>query len=250
MIYFINFILSFSLLFIGTLVCLARKSFTLIDLFWTASIGLQALVSYLFFSNFSLLNTISLLIALFWSIRLVVFLYITRIRIGLNDTRYQELEKKGKIKFAISNFILQLITSYLFAFCFFFMFVSDVFVTLRIIGCAITACCILLEWYCDCGLHRYKESKGIGVYQGGLWNYSRHPNLFFEVCLWLGFSIQAMNSFWGLWGLVSALAAFVTTYFLTIPVTERVSLKKRGVEYENYIKTTAKLIIWKKRKLQ
>jgi steroid 5-alpha reductase family enzyme len=249
LIYLINFIAVFVVFLVGTGVCLARRNFTLIDVVWTGSIGLQALICYIFFNNFTLFNTISLLIALFWCLRLVVFLYITRVRAGINDRRYQGLELQGKAKFVVTNFALQLITSYLFAFCFYFVFDNNVFIVPRIIGYVISFTSIFLEWYCDWGLHRFKLSKGTGVYQGGLWKYSRHPNLFFEVCIWMGFAIQAMSSFIGLVGLISPLAAFMTTYFLTIPVTERTSLKKRKQNYASYVATTSKLVIWKKRKL-
>ena len=62
---------------------------------------------------------------------------------------------------------------------------------LRYVGASISALAILGEAIADAQLARWKRDpahKGC-VCDVGLWGYSRHPNYFFEWCVWLGYAI-------------------------------------------------------------
>jgi steroid 5-alpha reductase family enzyme len=78
----------------------------------------------------------------------------------------------------------------------------------------------------------------------GLWRYSRHPNYFFEFCIWCGFYFFNMGSgvFWGAYSPLVIL--FLLLKVTGIPPAEEQSLKSRGELYREYQKKTSAFIPW------
>ena len=77
----------------------------------------------------------------------------------------------------------------------------------------------------------------------GLWRYSRHPNYFFEIVLWIGFALFAISSPLGWLGLISPVLLLVSVFFVTgIPPTEKHLLQSKGEEYRLYQQRTSKFI--------
>lgn len=83
------------------------------------------------------------------------------------------------------------------------------------------------------------------VCQLGLWNYSRHPNYFFEGLIWIGFYLFALDSPWG-WAAIYCPAMIL--YFLLrvtgIPLTEKLAVQTKGEKYREYQRTTSAFIPW------
>lgn len=74
----------------------------------------------------------------------------------------------------------------------------------------------------------------------GLWRYSRHPNYFFEWCIWLSFAIFASNSPMALLAYLSPLTIYIVlTQMSGVKLSEEVSLSKRGDSYREYMKETS-----------
>lgn len=77
----------------------------------------------------------------------------------------------------------------------------------------------------------------------GLWNYSRHPNYFFEWLIWVSYFIFALGSPWGWLSIICPLAIL---YFLLkvtgIPYTEAQMIKSRGQAFIDYQKTTSAFV--------
>lgn len=109
---------------------------------------------------------------------------------------------------------------------------------------------LLGESLADRQLARFRAdpaNKG-KVCHTGLWNYSRHPNYFFEWLVWVGYAVFALGSPWGWLGL---LAPALMLHFLLnvtgIPMTEELSLKSKGDAYRAYQRTTSAFVPWFKK---
>jgi len=87
------------------------------------------------------------------------------------------------------------------------------------------------------------------VCEQGLWNYSRHPNYFFEWVIWLAYFVFALAQPYGLWTLYCPL---IMLHFLLnvtgVKLAEEGSLKRRGDAYRAYQQTTSAFVPWFKKK--
>jgi len=95
---------------------------------------------------------------------------------------------------------------------------------------------------------RKNPSNAGTVCQVGLWNYSRHPNYFFEWLIWVAFFVFACGSPWG-W--ISVIAPALMWHFLLhvtgIPMTEELSIRSKGDAYRAYQRSTSAFVPWFKR---
>ncbi len=118
-------------------------------------------------------------------------------------------------------------------------------------GVAVWALALAGESVADAQLKGFKarpENKG-RICQAGLWNYSRHPNYFFEWLVWVGFFIFAWGSPGGCYTvLCPALMLFFLLRVTGIPMTEELSVKSKGEAYREYQRTTSAFVPWFKNK--
>jgi len=95
---------------------------------------------------------------------------------------------------------------------------------------------------------RAQPSNRGKVCQAGLWNYSRHPNYFFEWMRWVAYAVFALGSPLGWIGL---LAPVLMGHFLLnvtgIPMTEALSVQSKGDAYREYQRTTSAFVPWFKK---
>lgn len=104
----------------------------------------------------------------------------------------------------------------------------------------------LADWQLD---HFKKNPANKGQVCGiGLWNYSRHPNYFFEWMIWMSYFVFALASPYG-W--IAFLSPAIILYLLLnvtgIPATEEQSIRSKGELYKAYQKTTSAFIPWFKK---
>ena len=118
------------------------------------------------------------------------------------------------------------------------------------LGVALWATGLLGESLADRQLARFRAdpaNKG-KVCQAGLWNYSRHPNYFFEWLVWVGYAVFALGSPWGWLGLIApALMLHFLLNVTGIPMTEALSIKSKGDAYRAYQRTTNAFVPWFKK---
>ena len=78
-----------------------------------------------------------------------------------------------------------------------------------------------------------------------MWNYSRHPNYFFEWLIWVAFAFFALAAPYGWIGLIApALILYFLLRVTGIPATEAQALRSRGEEYQRYQRTTSAFVPW------
>jgi steroid 5-alpha reductase family enzyme len=82
----------------------------------------------------------------------------------------------------------------------------------------------------------------------GLWNYSRHPNYFFQLLIWIAVFLFAMGSPEGQFAIVSPLIIGYLLFKVTgIPMAEEQSLRTKGEKYKEYQRSTSVFIPWFKK---
>lgn len=106
---------------------------------------------------------------------------------------------------------------------------------------------VIGETWADNELARFKskpENAG-KILQTGLWQYSRHPNYFFEFVIWLAFFLFALGTPGG-W--VSFIAPTIMLCLLLkvsgIPLTDTELHQSKGIEFDEYCRKTSAFIPW------
>jgi steroid 5-alpha reductase family enzyme len=103
------------------------------------------------------------------------------------------------------------------------------------------------EGIADAQMARFKERKpeAGAVCREGLWNWSRHPNYFFEFVIWLGFYLYACGSEWGRAMVhAPAIVLFLLLRVTGIPPTEASAVRRKGDAYRIYQRTTSAFVPW------
>jgi len=250
------------------LISIAIMNPTIVDVWWSLGQAL-AMTGYLLASQRELWCEILSIMFLVWAVRLTLFLLFTRVMKSHVDERYAKMEsnwekEKSSIygkRFLAFQFqtVMQLlllvplmistynlegaqlegnIAAYIFA-----------------ILCGVS---VLGQWHADYQVHSFaQEQIAIRkenpdhpklICKTGLWSYSRHPNYFFEMLIWISYAgyilsitipIYKYTDFWSVLKLICpvipVIIMFLIFRYLTGPLTEGGSLKKRPVLYKEYI---------------
>ena len=227
----------------------------LVDLGWTVSVP----ALHLYFAwgaggsparGFLLASLVTL-----WGLRLGGYLAWTRLRPGMpEEGRYQQLREEWGEHFQRNLFWFYQAQAWA-AFALVVVFVpvyQDVrpVGSLELLGIGL----FLLGWsgvsMADAQLSEFKsqEANRGRVCQSGLWNYSRHPNYFFECVLWFGWATYGIASPGGTWAFLAPLTILYLVLHVTgIPPTEAQSVRSKGDAYREYQRTTSAFVPWWKR---
>ncbi|MEM1217631.1 MAG: DUF1295 domain-containing protein [Bacteroidota bacterium] len=104
---------------------------------------------------------------------------------------------------------------------------------------------VLFEWIGDEQLYRFRQSNPSGKsIKVGLWKYTRHPNYFGEITVWLSmllFGMAANPSYY--WTGVGYVAIWAMFRFITLPMMENRQLKRRP-DYQEIRNTVSVLFPW------
>eukprot|EP00123_Amoebidium_parasiticum_P001149 comp12189_c0_seq1/m.6952 comp12189_c0_seq1/g.6952 ORF comp12189_c0_seq1/g.6952 comp12189_c0_seq1/m.6952 type:complete len:320 (-) comp12189_c0_seq1:61-1020(-) len=106
---------------------------------------------------------------------------------------------------------------------------------------------VLSDWQKD-QFRKDPANRGKFI-QGGMWSWSRHPNYFGEILLWVGLFIACSNSFEGAQWLTilgPLFTAFLLCFVSGIPMLEKRADERWGndPEYQKYKKATSVLVLW------
>ena len=183
-----------------------------------------------------------------WALRLGYFLY-NRIRKAGKDSRFDDIKNKfwrflltwtlggAWVLFTVAAALAAITVS------------SDrEFDLLAISGTILWLIGFVIELIADSQKSRFRSvpenaNKFINT---GLWSWSRHPNYFGEILLWLGIAIIAFPSLngWQHLTLISPLFVFILlTRVSGIPLLEQSARKRWGTlsDYQNYVRKTSVL---------
>lgn len=256
----------YTLVGVGTALVLAFMTFlwllhfplrnaAIVDVGWTFSLMLLATFYALNGPGWPTRSFLLAAMVAIWALRLGGHLFLARIWGREEEGRYRQLRVEWKdhlalkfLAFFLAQGVLDVVLSL--PFLLVCLNASPGLSLYELAGAALWLVGVVGEAVADAQLAGYKAAANrVGrVCQVGLWNYSRHPNYFFEIVTWLGFGLFAAGSPMGWLGMLSPL---LIGYFILrvtgIPATEQQALRSKGEEYRRYQETTSVLVPWFKR---
>ena len=240
-------------IYVGSVI---HNNSSLYDPFW--SIAPVPIIIFLYtlsdINNLSTLNKILISAPIiFWSLRLTRNWIISWDGFSHEDFRYIELKKGGKIKLEFINFtgihLIPTLQVNLSLFPLYFLFNSYELSSLNyplIFASIFTILAVIIETIADEQMRSFRSNKkneGITMNKG-LWKYSRHPNYFGEVMFWVGLYLMAFLSIkTPFWLILSPISMIILFIFISCPMMDNRSLKKRS-DYKHYMNNTSQLFIW------
>jgi steroid 5-alpha reductase family enzyme len=233
-------------------VSLRLKEADIVDFGWAASVGLLGVWYAVAGSGDPVTRFMLALCSGVWGGRLSAYLFTKRVLKPGEDGRYATLRASWG-EGANAKFFLFFQAQAFLAFVLSMSFVVVAFHDgsssrlIQIIGLLIMAASLAGESAADLQLSRFvSDGSNRGqVCQVGLWNYSRHPNYFFEWLGWCSYPLIAWGaSLWWLTLFSPLLILFLILKVTGIPPTEARALESRGEAYRRYQRTTSAFIPW------
>ena len=221
----------------------------IIDVFWGFSFGLLSTYFSLTGEGNELRRILLSTVACLWSFRLGIYLFIRCWKLHpKEDRRYADLRDKWADKNNSKMFVFfhfQGLAIMVFALIFAVpTWNKDPDISfVEYLGLLLIIIAFLGEALADLQLARFKKNSKINeVCRAGLWNYSRHPNYFFQWLAWVGYYVFAFNSN-GWWTIYCP----ILMLFLLLKVTgvsnnEIQNIASKGDAYKKYQETTSSFI--------
>ena len=219
---------------------------SVVDVGWASGLTVSGLTYLNLSQHAPSMRTIVLSTALLmWGIRLGGYLWWTRIRQKQVDKRYIALSHSWRVKKPLGffiNFQLQGIFIFIVSISWYIISLNPEkqINVVELIGLIFFIVALGLEALADLQLQRFKKTHPGQVCNQKLWRFSRHPNCFFEWLIWCSFIFFAVSSPYGVLSLISPFALYLIMVCITIPITERESVKSRGQTYIEYQSRTPK----------
>lgn len=242
------------LMFVLWLVQQRTKNATIVDPAWTFAFAILAILYAALGTGDPVYRWTMAVMVTVWSLRLGLHLA-ARIPGEPEDGRYHELREKWTTGTGWKFFLVfeaQAILDVLLSIPFLLVAFHEpgALGWPQFIGIALWVIAVVGESVADAQLARFKRypaNRG-EVCQDGLWNYSRHPNYFFEWLVWIGWAIFAVTAPWGWLAFSAPILMFLfLSRFTGIPATEAQSLRSKGEKYARYQRTTSALVPWFKK---
>ena len=229
------------------------KNNGVVDIFWSTNFLVIAFIIWLLADGFSERKNLVCALAALWSIRLGVYL---SIRVGshldIEEGRYKKLREEWSDAKFFGFFQMQAFSNVMLAIPFFIIALNPeplISIT-EYLGATLWFLCIVGEGISDWQLQHFKkqpENKG-KVCQYGLWNYSRHPNYFFQFSIWISVFIFAVPSPYGCLAIICPISIGYLIFKVTgIPMTEEQAVRSKGEAYKEYQRTTSVFVPWFKK---
>lgn len=185
-----------------------------------------------------------------WALRLGSFLF-ARVRRAGSDERFDDL-KQDAIRFLMAWTLQGL-------WVFLTLAAALATITARespplgawaVAGTAVWCCGFAIEVLADRQKSRFRKEPGNRgrFITSGLWAWSRHPNYFGEITLWVGIALIALPTLsgWRYVTLISPLSVYVLIVFVSgVPLLEQRAEQKWGddPEYRAYVARTPVLLL-------
>jgi steroid 5-alpha reductase family enzyme len=233
------------------------KNAGVVDIFWSYNFPVIAIILLLLAPGLEIRKLLICTMVIVAGTRLGTYILTRTVsHIDEEEGRYQQLREEwgpnpDRVFFwffqaqALSNVILAIP---FFLIC---MNTSPTLSPLEYAGAVLWLISVLGESIADAQLRAFKKdpaNKG-KVCSNGLWNYSRHPNYFFQWIMWMSYFVFALASPYGYLAIISpAIILYLLLRVTGIPITEEQSIRSKGDAFREYQKTTSAFVPWFKKR--
>lgn len=234
---------------VGLLIAYSFKTDKLTDISYAVSFAGIALYNMLT-NDMSRAQWVVFLLVMAWAARLGSFL-LYRVSVKGKDGRFDEMRESF---FAFGRFwVLQGVTAWVVMLPASFLLQSGRTTqlnTLAIVGASVAAAALLFEAVADWQKFKFslrKNNKTPWIDEG-LWKFSRHPNYFGEIMVWIGVYLASYQWLTDNQVFIALLSPLLIIVVLTagtgIPILEKSADKKWGNkrEYQEYKRRTSILL--------
>ncbi len=229
------------------------KNNGVVDVFWAFNFLVIAVLIFFLADGNPERKLIVCSLAALWSIRLGIYLSVRVLgHLKVEEGRYKQLRLEWNTTKFFFFFQMQALSNVFLCIPFFVIALnkSEPISLMEYIGATLWLICIIGEGLSDWQLQHFKKdptNKG-KVCQYGLWNYSRHPNYFFQLMIWVSVLIFALPSPYGWLAILCPLSIGFLIFKVTgIPMTEEQAIRSKGEAYKEYQRTTSAFIPWFKK---
>jgi steroid 5-alpha reductase family enzyme len=250
----VTFIISLVINITLFLIAFWKKSDKLTDISYAMTFATLALVGLTTAPNATTFHIILTLMILVWAIRIGGFLLVRVMRTG-KDARFDGM-RENFFKFG-KFWIGQAITVWVLMLPALLAYEKDgQFTAVTWIGLAIWLTGLIIESTADIQKYRFShdpDNRNRWI-ESGIWKYSRHPNYFGEILIWIGiftYTQTALDVPGKLIGLVSPILICILLLFVSgIPILEAQADKRWGQlkAYQTYKRRTSLLVLRPRRK--
>jgi steroid 5-alpha reductase family enzyme len=233
------------------------KNAGVVDIFWSYNFPVIAIILLLLAPGWETRKTMICAMVIVAGARLGSYILIRTVsHLHEEEGRYQQLRKEwvpNPDRRFFWFFQMQAISNVLLAIPFFVvcMNTSPKISPYEWAGFILWVISVNGERIADSQLSNFKKNpanKG-KVCSEGLWNYSRHPNYFFQWLMWMSYFVFALGSPYGYLAIISpAIILYLLLKVTGIPITEEQSIRSKGNAFREYQKTTSAFIPWFKKK--
>lgn len=233
------------------------KNAGVVDVFWSYNFPVIAIILFLLAPGFEPRKLLICGMVIIAGLRLGTYILIRTVsHLHEEEGRYQQLRKEwapNPDRKFFWFFQMQAISNVLLAIPFFIVAMnSDPELSpLEYAGAGLWVISVLGEAIADWQLKKFKkdpQNKG-KVCSKGLWNYSRHPNYFFQWLMWMSYFVFALASPYGYLAIISpAIILYLLLRVTGIPMTEEQSIRTKGEAFKRYQESTSAFIPWFKKR--
>lgn len=221
------------------------KNSSIYDPYWSA---IPIIIVLYWIKVINLRSILSCSLVFLWGFRLTYNCFRRWPTLTHEDFRYQDIQKVTGIFYPVVNFLgIHLYpTIEVFLGClplYFALTIDKEMNILDWIGTVVTFIAISIEWIADDQLWTYLHTPNREeILKTGIWKYSRHPNYFGEILFWWGIGFFGISiGFEYYWTLIGAILINLMFVFISIPLMDNRSLKKR-VTYREHMRNTNDLV--------